>query len=107
MILLPWLVDSAIGGSGPGVQRLTLPNAENRGLEGLGEGQAGNQRLYSEADLRRLQRIRHLVEQRGMNIAGLELALAMSDRLDALQSDATRAQMQTAIDQVLEMSREP
>lgn len=42
-----------------------------------------------------------------MNIAGLELALAMSDRLDALQSDATRAQMQTAIDQVLEMSREP
>jgi hypothetical protein len=35
--------------------------------------QSGNQRLYSEADVRRLRRIRYLVEVRGVNIAGLEL----------------------------------
>jgi len=68
--------------------------------------QSGNQRLYSEADVRRLHRIRYLVEVRGLNIAGLELALAMSDRLHSLRPDATRAQMQTAIDQVSDMSRD-
>jgi MerR family transcriptional regulator/heat shock protein HspR len=69
--------------------------------------QSGNQRLYSEADVQRLRRIRHLVEVRGVNIAGLELALAMSDRLDALEADATRLQLRAAIDQASDMSREP
>ena len=68
--------------------------------------QAGNQRLYSEAEIQRLRRIRYLVETRGLNIAGLEVALAMSDRLDALGPDATRAEMQTAIDEASELSRE-
>jgi len=69
--------------------------------------QSGNQRLYSEADVDRLQRIRYLVEVRGVNVAGLELALRMSDRLDALQSDATRGQLLAAIDEASDMSREP
>jgi MerR family transcriptional regulator/heat shock protein HspR len=63
---------------------------------------SGNQRFYSEADVRRLRRIRHLVDERGVNIAGLELALAMTDRLDALGEDATRAELQAAIDDVRE-----
>jgi MerR family transcriptional regulator/heat shock protein HspR len=66
----------------------------------------GNQRLYSEADVQRLLRIRYLVEVRGVNIAGLKLALGMSDRLDAVGSDATRAQLQEAVDQVADMSRD-
>jgi MerR family transcriptional regulator/heat shock protein HspR len=66
-----------------------------------------NQRLYSEEDIERLRRIRYLVEVRGINIAGLELALAMSDRLDALGSDSTNAEMQTAIEEASDMSREP
>jgi MerR family transcriptional regulator/heat shock protein HspR len=69
--------------------------------------QAGNQRLYSEADVRRLRRIHYLVERRGLNVAGLELALAMSDRLDAAGPDATRGAMRTAIDEATELSREP
>lgn len=69
--------------------------------------QSGNQRLYSERDVQRLLRIRYLVDVRGVNIAGLELALAMSDRLDALESDATRLQLLAAIDEASEMSREP
>jgi MerR family transcriptional regulator/heat shock protein HspR len=69
--------------------------------------QSGNQRLYSQADVRRLHRIRYLVEVRGVNIAGLGLALAMSDRLDALGSEATRVQLLAAIDEASDMSREP
>ena len=69
--------------------------------------QSGNQRLYSEADVQRLRRIRYLVEVRGVNIAGLELALGMADRLDAVESDATRAELQDAIGEVADMSREP
>jgi MerR family transcriptional regulator/heat shock protein HspR len=69
--------------------------------------QAGNQRLYSEADVRRLNRIRYLVEERGLNVAGLDLALAMTDRLGALGPDATRGEMRTAIDEATELSREP
>jgi len=68
--------------------------------------QSSKQRLYSEADVRRLRRIRYLVEVRGVNIAGLELTLRMTDRLDALGTEATRAELQDAIDQVGHMSRE-
>ncbi len=68
---------------------------------------SGNQRLYSEAEVRRLRRIRYLVEERGVNIAGLKLALDMADRLDAVGVDATRSQLQEAIDLVADMSRDP
>jgi len=68
--------------------------------------QAGNQRLYTDGEIRRLRRIRYLVEERGLNVAGLELALAMTDRLDALGPDATRAEMQTAIDEASDLSRQ-
>lgn len=84
----------------------TLRKYERAGLL-MPSRQAGNQRVYSAADLRRLRRIQYLVEQRGLNIAGLGLALAMSDRLDAVGPDATRDEMQTAIDEVAELSREP
>jgi MerR family transcriptional regulator, heat shock protein HspR len=68
---------------------------------------SGNQRLYSEADIRRLRRIRYLVEHRGVNIAGLELTLRMTDRLDELGSEPTQAELQAAVEQVSDMSREP
>ena len=69
--------------------------------------QQGNQRLYSDADIRRLRRIRYLVEVRRVNVAGLELALAMSDRLDAVSSDATLAELQLAVGEAADMAREP
>ena len=68
---------------------------------------SGNQRLYSESDIRRLRRIRYLVDVRGVNIAGLALALEMADRLDELGTKPTHAELQAAVDQVGEMSREP
>ena len=89
-----------------GMHPQTLRKYERAGLVRPSR-QSGNQRLYSEGDIRRLRRIRYLVEVRGVNIAGLELALRMADRLDAVGSDATRAELQDAIDQVADMSREP
>lgn len=66
---------------------------------------SGNQRLYSATDIERLKRIQFLVEEKGVNVAGLELALAMTDRLDALTDNATRSDMQTAIAEATHMSR--
>ena len=69
--------------------------------------QGGNQRLYSAADVERLHRIRYLVEVRGLNIAGVAVTLAVSDRLDAAGPDATRAELKQAMDDVSEMSNRP
>lgn len=89
-----------------GMHPQTLRKYERAGLIRPAR-QAGNQRLYSEADVERLRRIRYLVEVRGVNIAGLELTLGMADRLDELGLEATQAEMQDAIDDVADMSREP
>jgi MerR family transcriptional regulator/heat shock protein HspR len=88
-----------------GMHAPTLRKYERAGLLRPAR-QSGNQRLYSIADIRRLERIRYLVEVRGLNIAGLEVTLAVSDRLDVPGPDATREELQTAIDQASEMSRE-
>src|SRR6188474_2851567 len=66
-----------------GMHPQTLRKYERAGLIRPAR-QSGNQRLYSEADVQRLRRIRYLVEVRGVNVAGLELTLGMSDRLDKL-----------------------
>jgi MerR family transcriptional regulator, heat shock protein HspR len=89
-----------------GMHPQTLRKYERAGLIRPAR-QSGNQRLYSEADVRRLRRIRYLVEVRGVNIAGLELTLRMADRLDALGTEPTPAELQDAVDQVADMSREP
>ena len=67
---------------------------------------SGNQRVYSASDIERLKRIQYLVEEKGVNVAGLELALGMSDRLDELSSQSSREDMQSAIDDAAAMSRQ-
>ena len=44
----------------------------------------GRLRLYSAEDIERLRQIKYLVEQRGLNLAGVQLALALSQRLSEL-----------------------
>jgi MerR family transcriptional regulator/heat shock protein HspR len=68
---------------------------------------AGDQRFYSGADVERLRRIQYLVESRGLNIAGVEMALAMTDRLDATARQATAAELWSAIDEATRASRGP
>ena len=89
-----------------GMHPQTLRKYERAGLL-LPTRQAGNQRLYSRVDIERLLRIQHLVHETGINIAGLVLVLAMTDRLDALDADATRGDLRTAIAEASGPSRGP
>lgn len=45
----------------------------------------GRLRLYSTEDIERLRQIKYLVEERGLNLAGVELALGLSRELRALR----------------------
>ena len=41
----------------------------------------GRTRLYSHEDIRRLRQIKHLVEEREMNLAGVQMALDLTELL--------------------------
>lgn len=41
----------------------------------------GNLRLYSDRDIERLRQVKYLVEERGLNLAGVQLALELTARL--------------------------
>ena len=42
---------------------------------------SGNLRLYSDRDIERLRQVKYLVEERGLNLAGVQLALELTRRL--------------------------
>lgn len=44
-----------------------------------------NLRLYSDQDIERLRQVKHLVERRGLNLAGVQLALEVSRELRLLR----------------------
>lgn len=44
-----------------------------------------NLRLYSDQDIERLRQVKYLVEQRGLNLAGVQLALEVSRDLRGLR----------------------
>jgi MerR family transcriptional regulator/heat shock protein HspR len=52
----------------------------------------GRTRLYSHADIRRLRQIKRLVEEREINLAGVQMALDLTDRLRELSVALTEAQ---------------
>ena len=54
----------------------------------------GRLRLYSAEDIERLRQIKHLVEEVGLNLAGVELALGMSQRLAGLRDKVRDAASQ-------------
>lgn len=45
----------------------------------------GKQRLYSPADIERLNRIKTFTEDMGMNLAGAEVALKLTERIEDLE----------------------
>src|ERR1700733_11381946 len=55
----------------------------------------GRTRLYSHADIRRLRQIKQLVEQREMNLAGVQMALDLTEVL---------GEIATAIDQASDVA---
>lgn len=48
---------------------------------------AGNLRLYSSEDIDRLKQVKHLVEDQGINLAGVQLALHMTQEIRGLQAE--------------------
>ena len=47
----------------------------------------GRQRLYSEADIERLRRIKTFTEDMGVNLAGAEVALKLMARIEELEQE--------------------
>lgn len=62
----------------------------------------GRLRLYSAEDIERLRQIKHLVEYVGLNLAGVQLALEMSQRLDTLRDGVRDADSQEAATALVE-----
>ena len=67
----------------------TLRKYEREGLIAPSRTE-GNLRLYSDRDIERLRQVKYLVEQRGLNLAGVQLALELTKRLRDLR-DRTAA----------------
>ena len=68
-----------------GVHRRTLHRYEEWGL--LEPTRSGRGRLYSEADIERILRVRRLVEDLGLNLAGAAAVLHMRRQVIALQRE--------------------
>ncbi len=47
----------------------------------------GNIRLYSQQDIERLQQVKRLMEELGVNLAGAEVVLRMRERLIQLEAE--------------------
>ena len=62
----------------------------------------GRLRLYSAEDIERLRQIKHLVEYVGLNLAGVQLALGMSQHLDALREGVREAESREAAVELVE-----
>lgn len=67
-------------------------------------------RLYSDADIARLKLIKRLVDELGLNLAGVQLALAMFNRLIKmrqqlahLEGQPLRAALNESLDEMFEL----
>jgi len=68
-----------------GIQTHTLRYYEKIGIIEPSRSR-GNIRLYSERDLEQLRRIKSLIEDLGVNLAGAEVILRMAQRITELQN---------------------
>ena len=77
-----------------GMHPQTLRMYEQKGLVQPNRT-AGNTRLYSEADLERLQLIQRLTTELGLNLAGVEHVLRLEDELRRMQARLARLERET------------
>ena len=74
-----------------GVRTQTLRYYERLGLvEPARTG--GNQRVFSRGDIERVQRIRNLMDNLGVNLAGVEVVLKLLGRLQDAETEIRRLQ---------------
>lgn len=56
----------------------------------------GRTRLYSQSDIERLRKITRLTDELGVNLAGVEVILNMSRRIEELQNELAHVQREAA-----------
>jgi MerR family transcriptional regulator/heat shock protein HspR len=49
-----------------------------------------NTRLYSQRDVERLRRIQRMTSEEGLNLAGVEMVLAMEERVEKMRAELAR-----------------
>lgn len=67
-----------------GVHAQTLRYYERAGIIEPSRSQ-GNQRLYSDGDIARLRQIKTLVDDLGINLAGVEIILRLTKRIGEME----------------------
>jgi len=80
-----------------GIQTHTLRYYERIGIVEPSRSR-GNIRLYSENDLEQLRRVKTLIEDLGVNLAGAEVILRMARRITELQNRVQ--ELETEIDEL-------
>jgi MerR family transcriptional regulator/heat shock protein HspR len=78
-----------------GVHAQTLRAYERQGLITPSRSK-GRIRLYSVEDIRRAQQVRRLIEDLGVNLAGVEVILRLTDRIRALEQQVEGLQRELA-----------
>jgi MerR family transcriptional regulator/heat shock protein HspR len=71
----------------------TLRNYEQNGLV-VPQRSDGNIRLYSQREIERLRKINRLTQELGVNLAGVEIILRMSDQIETLHGQISILQQQ-------------
>lgn len=69
-----------------GLHAQTLRHYERVGLLAPRRSR-GNVRLYSARDIERVRRIRSLMDDLGINLAGVEVVLRLHERIGALEAE--------------------
>lgn len=77
-----------------GVHAQTLRYYERAGIIEPSRSQ-GNQRLYSERDIAKLQQIKTLVDDLGINLAGVEIILRLTKRITEMENQIQELESQT------------
>lgn len=77
-----------------GMHQQSLRYYERAGLVRPQRTQGGI-RMYSNADIQRIRQAQRLIDQLGVNLAGVEIILRMSEQIRQLQAElaATRAEL--------------
>ncbi len=86
------------------VHQQTLRHYERLGLVEPLRGK-GEIRYYSPQDIERIQQIRRLVEELGVNLAGVEVILNMRDQMERMRFESTESIRKLRADHEAEQRR--
>jgi MerR family transcriptional regulator/heat shock protein HspR len=72
-----------------GVHAQTLRYYERMGLV-VPSRSSGNRRLYSQRDIEKLKRVKALIDDLGVNLAGVEVALRLMEKVAEMEMERER-----------------